>query len=41
MLREFGKESFVAFLDNGKGFGNPKPEADDTTFLAPIYQCCK
>lgn len=32
-------DSMILLIDNGKSFGNPYE--DETTILAPLYQCCK
>ncbi|XP_059471981.1 extracellular serine/threonine protein CG31145 [Neocloeon triangulifer] len=37
-FRPFGNATFPLHLDHGRGFG--KPFLDETSCLAPIYQCC-
>ncbi|XP_065342178.1 extracellular serine/threonine protein CG31145 [Cloeon dipterum] len=37
-FRPFGNATFPLHLDHGRGFG--KPYHDETSCLAPIYQCC-
>lgn len=35
---DFGNETFLLHLDNGRGFG--RSGYDEMSILAPIYQCC-
>lgn len=35
---KFGDEGFVLHMDNARGFG--RHSHDETTILAPVYQCC-
>lgn len=37
-FKVFGNESFIIHLDHGRGFG--RPSHDETSILAPLYQCC-
>lgn len=37
-LKVFGNETYPLHLDHGRGFG--KPNHDEMSILAPIYQCC-
>ncbi|XP_054710137.1 extracellular serine/threonine protein CG31145-like isoform X2 [Uloborus diversus] len=37
-FRTFGNDSFIVHLDHGRGFG--KSKHDETSILAPLYQCC-
>jgi extracellular serine/threonine protein kinase FAM20C len=37
-FRPFGNATFPLHLDHGRGFG--RPFHDETSCLAPIYQCC-
>jgi len=34
----FKNESFPVLFDNGRAFG--RPDLDDMSILAPVYQCC-
>jgi len=37
-LKPFGNYTYPLHLDHGRGFG--KPQHDELSILAPIYQCC-
>ncbi|XP_040190580.1 pseudokinase FAM20A [Rana temporaria] len=39
IFTQFGDEGFLLHLDNARGFG--QHSRDETTILAPLYQCCR
>lgn len=38
-LQKGGNHGMLLHIDNGKSFGNP--HVDETSILAPLYQCCR
>ena len=37
-FQTFGNQSYPLHLDHGRGFG--RPNHDEVSILAPLYQCC-